>query len=160
MDMKKIAVILFASVFLFACIQSVFAAGKTKVAKPTKEEVLTFVNKAVDYAKKNGKEKALKEFMNRKGPFVKGELYIYAYDFKGTVIAHGGQPELVGKNLLEMKDKNGVMVIEGLINLAKSGGGWLRYMWPNPLNNNRIEPKLGYAEKVDDTWWLGSGIYE
>jgi polar amino acid transport system substrate-binding protein len=59
-----------------------------------------------------------------------------------------------------MKDKNGVMVIEGLIKLAKSGGGWLRYMRPNPLNNNRIEPKLGYAEKVDDTWWLGSGIYE
>jgi cytochrome c len=160
MDMKKYAVILLASVFLFTCVQSVLAVENSKVSKPSKADVVTFVNKAVDYAKKNGKEKALKEFMNKKGAFVKGELYIYAYDFKGTVIAHGGQPDLVGKNLIDMKDKNGVMVIQGLIKLAKSGGGWLKYLWPNPLDNNKIEPKLGYAKKVDDTWWLGSGIYE
>jgi cytochrome c len=158
--MKKITVILMASVFLFACVQGVSAAEKPKVSKPSKAEVVAFVDKAVDYAKKNGKGKALKEFMNKKGEFVKGELYIYAYDFKGTVIAHGGQPDLVGKNLIDMKDKNGVMVIQGLIKLAESGGGWLKYLWPNPLDNNKIEPKLGYAKKVDDTWWLGSGIYE
>ncbi|MDD5712122.1 MAG: cache domain-containing protein [Smithellaceae bacterium] len=158
--MKRTAVLLLAIIFLFAGSESLWARDKAAPHKPTKAEVVAFVKEAVAYAKENGKQKALKEFMNRKGPFVRGELYIYAYDFNGTVISHGGQPGLVGKNLIGMKDKNGVMVIQGLIKLAKSGGGWLRYLWPNPLHNNAVEPKLGYVEKVDDTWWLGSGMYE
>jgi signal transduction histidine kinase len=36
--------------------------------------------------------------------------------------------------------------------------GWLDYMWENP-QTGRVEPKVGYVMKVDDTWWLGSGIY-
>ena len=117
------------------------------------------MEKAVNYAKVNGKEKALKEFTDKNGEFVKGELYIYAYDFEGTVIAHGGQPELVGKNLIGMKDANGVEVIKELVKLAKQGSGWLQYLWPNPLHNNKIEPKAGFVMKVDGTWFLGSGVY-
>ena len=64
-------------------------------AKYTKQDVQNLVLKAYDYVKANGKEKALKEFMNPNGPFVKGELYIYAYDFNGTVLSHGGDPTLV-----------------------------------------------------------------
>ena len=29
----------------------------------------------------------------------------------------------------------------------------------NPAHNNAIEKKLGYVMKIDDSWWLGSGIY-
>ncbi len=36
------------------------------------------VEKAAAYVQANGKEKALKEFNNPKGQFVKGELYIFA----------------------------------------------------------------------------------
>jgi len=161
--MKKLIAGLIMVVFFLAGFQAAVAAKKADVkasAVPTKAEVVAFVKSAVIYAKKNGKDKALKEFMNKKGQFIKGELYIYAYDFKGTVISHGGQPDLVGKNLIGMKDKNGVMVIQELIKLADKGSGWLEYSWPNPVHNNAIETKLGYVEKVDDTWWLGSGMYE
>jgi signal transduction histidine kinase len=127
-------------------------------APPTKEEVVSFVNEAVEYAKVNGKEKALAEFTDQNGPFVQGELYIYAYDYTGTVIAHGGNPSLVGQNLYNMQDANGVKVIQELINLARQGGGWLSYLWDNPVTGQN-EPKLGYAIAVDDTWWLGSGTY-
>lgn len=126
----------------------------------TRDDVIAFVQKAVDYAEANGKEKALQEFMDKNGEFIKGELYIYAYDFNGTVIAHGGQPNLVGKNLIDMMDANGVPVIKDLIKIAQDGGGWLDYMWPNPVDDNQIEPKAGYVMKVDDTWFLGSGLYE
>ncbi len=161
--MKKTIAGLVMTVFFMAAAQSAFATGKEEVktpAVPSKAEVVAFVKSAVAYAKKNGKDKALKEFMDKKGGFIKGELYIYAYDFKGTVISHGGQPDLVGKNLIGMKDKNGVMVIQELIKLAAKDSGWLEYSWPNPVHNNDVETKLGYVEKVDDTWWLGSGMYE
>jgi signal transduction histidine kinase len=125
---------------------------------PTKEEVVSFVNKALEYAKVNGKEKALAEFTDQNGEFAQGELYIYAYDYSGTVLAHGGNPSLVGQNLYNMEDANGVKVIQELINLARQGGGWLSYLWDNPTTQKN-EPKLGYAVAVDDTWWLGSGTY-
>jgi polar amino acid transport system substrate-binding protein len=129
--------------------------------KPTsKYELAAFVERAVNYARVNGKATALREFMNPNGQFVKGELYIFAYDFQGTVLANGGQPELVGKNLIDMKDGNGVEVIKQLIKLAQQGGGWLRYLWPNPAHNNKIESKLSNVMKVDDSWFLGSGIYD
>jgi cytochrome c len=163
MDMKRFAILLLVPIFLLAGFQGLNAADKPqtpKTIKPTKEEVVTLVKKAVEYAKKNGKEKALKEFMNKNGEFIKGELYIYAYDFNCTVLSHGGQPELVGTNRKNIKDANGLLVIPELAKLAKKGSGWLKYLWANPVDNNKVEPKLGYVEKVDDTWWLGSGMYE
>ncbi len=135
-------------------------AAEAQSQVPTKEEVVAFVQKAVDYAKASGKDAALQAFMNKDSGFIKGELYIYAYDYNGTVISHGGQPSLVGKNLIDMKDANGVLVIRELIKLAQQGSGWLHYLWPNPLHNNAVEKKVGYVMKVDDTWWLGSGYYE
>jgi hypothetical protein len=42
---------------------------------------------------------ALKVFTQAGGDFHQGRLYIYAYDFSGTVIAHGGDATLVGKDL-------------------------------------------------------------
>ena len=56
-----------------------------------------------------------------------------------------------------MTDPNGLPVIENRVRLAKGGSGWLYFMWGNPLNDNRVEPKLGYVMKVDDSWSLGSG---
>ena len=126
---------------------------------PTKARVESFVDEAVGYAKANGKKKALATFTDRNGEFVRGELYIYAYDFDGNVLAHGGNASLVGQNLIGMKDPNGVPVIQELGKLAGDNGGWLEYMWENPLTGT-VEPKLGYVVKVDDNWWLGSGFYK
>lgn len=128
-------------------------------ANPTKEDLVAFVNEAVDYVHKEGKEKALAEFMNKDGKFFRGELYIYAYDFDGNVLAHGAKPQLVGKNLLRLRDANGLAVIEELIKVAKGGQGFLKFYWDNPVEK-KVMPKLGYSVKIDDTWWLGSGIYE
>ena len=133
--------------------------GTHKDTAATTAEVQLFVEKAVQYANDNGKEKALAAFTESGGAFHDGELYIFAYDFDGNVIAHGGQPDLVGKDLLDMEDPNGLPVIQELIKRAEAGSGWLAYQWPNPQNEQRIEPKLGYVMKVDDSWWLGSGTY-
>jgi signal transduction histidine kinase len=129
-------------------------------AAPSGREVVAFVEKAAAYAKANGRENALSAFMNPKGPFRREDLFIFAYDSSGTVLAHGGQPFLVGKNLIDMVDADGVEVLKELIALAGKGGGWLEYLWPDPDNGNAIEPKADYVLKVDDSWWLGSGRFE
>lgn len=125
----------------------------------TKEDLVAFMNEAVEYAKTHGKEKALKEFMKKDGKFIRGELYIFANDFEGMCLAHGGNPEFVGQNLMGMTDSKGVKIIEELTKIAEQGSGWFRYHWENPLTK-KDEPKLSYVMKVDETWWLGAGMYE
>ena len=130
----------------------------TTKAAVTKQNVVDFVNEAIAYAKANGKDKAIAEFNNPKGKFVRGELYIYAYNWEGIALANGGNPALAGQNLIDMTDPNGVKIIQELIKVARAGGGWVDYVWPYPKTKIN-EPKVGYADGVDSTWWLGSGMY-
>jgi cytochrome c len=125
----------------------------------TKDQLVAFVSEAVVYARTNGREKALSEFSNPNGSFFRGQLYIYAYDFNGTTIAHPVNPEKIGVNRLNERDAKGNLFIKELQDTARNGSGFVEYYYVNPVHDNAVEPKLGYVMKVDDTWWLGSGIY-
>jgi len=126
---------------------------------PTKEDLIAFVQEAVAYARANGKEKTLAEFSSRNGSFFRGVLYIYAYDYNGTTIAHPVNPEKIGVNRLREPDAEGTLFITNLRQAAYNGTGFTTYAYINPAHNNTVEKKLGYAVKVDESWWLGSGIY-
>ena len=138
------------------------APGKTTaVPAITKEQMVKFVEEAAAYVKEVGREAALKEFSNRKGKFVreKGELYIYAYDFNCVCRAHGFTPDLVGRDLTAKKDNKGLLVIQKLRDTAaKNGKGFVEFGWTDPATGKEGR-KLGYVVKVDDSLWLGSGIY-
>jgi len=125
----------------------------------TKDEMVAFVQEAVAYAKQNGKENALAEFSRRNGSFFRGVLYIYAYDYNGTTIAHPVNPEKIGVNRLQEPDAEGTWFITNLREAAYNGTGFTTYTYINPVHNNTVEKKLGYVMKVDESWWLGSGIY-
>ncbi len=125
----------------------------------SKNDVISFVEKAVEYANTYGKEKALVEFMDTNGEFIRGELYIFADSFEGIVLAHGGNPELVGQDIMEITDKRGKKIMPEMITLAKQGKGWMEYYWTNPVSK-QDERKLTYVMKVDETWFVGAGMYE
>ena len=124
-----------------------------------KNKLMTFVEEAANYVKDNGEEKALQEFNNRSGSFVRGELYIFAYDFNGTNIAHPIRPDLVGHDQRNLLDINDVAIARNELALAKRGGGFMYLVFQNPIHENREELKLIYLKKVDDSLWLGSGTY-
>jgi hypothetical protein len=123
------------------------------------ETLVAFVESATDYAKEHGREKALAEFSNPNGSFVNGELYIYAYDFNGVLLAHPFDHEMIGVNRLKETDAEGGLFITDLRDMALTGNGYVRYYYINPVHDRAVEEKLGYVKKVDDDWWLGSGIY-
>lgn len=72
--------------------ESMSLANESLITSSNKTELVSFVESAVAYAQKNGKDKALGEFSNKTGSFVRRDLYIYAYDFNGTNIAHHSNP--------------------------------------------------------------------
>lgn len=86
--------------------------------------------------------------------------YFFLYEQNGKNIMHPRQPELVGTNLWEMRDPNGLLVIQELIAKSKeAGGGFVRYQWRKP-STRQIAPKLGYVVSLDRwNWMFGSGLY-
>jgi len=124
------------------------------------EKLVAFVENAYEYAHVHGQEAALREFNSQAGRFVKGELYIFAYDSKGNTLAHPFQPDLLGKTRLDTTDANGTAFIRDLISTARSGGGFVRYLYVDPADNYKVKPKLSYVMMVDKGWLIGSGIYE
>jgi cytochrome c len=150
---------------------SMLLINTTAVAadKSVEADAVALIAKAQEYIKKNGLEKATEEFNNLESPFnVKsdinkaGDLYIFSMDSKGFQTIHGKNPKIRGKTNLEMKDLNGVALIQELIKacVSKEGKGWVNYHWPNPVSKE-LEPKRGYAEKVPGVdLCIGTGIYK
>ncbi|MDD1693739.1 MAG: cache domain-containing protein [Methanoregula sp.] len=130
------------------------------VRNHTRTEVYDLVDRAVTYAKANGKEKALAEIGNPGGQFVNGDLFVWAEDFNGTVLADPFWKEGVGKNWLNYTDPYGAKTTVVSINAIKSGTGFTHTMFPETAEGRTaFVPKLVYMKAVDDTWWIGSGIY-
>jgi polar amino acid transport system substrate-binding protein len=130
----------------------------TYIASNTgKNEVIAFLNEAVTYLKDNGKEKALQEFNNRSGSFVRKDRYIFAYDFNGTCVAHPINPNLVGQTGLS--DINGVDVVGRELALARRGGGTMYIVFPNPAHGGYEEVKQLYILNVNNSTYLGTGLY-
>ncbi len=121
--------------------------------------LVMFVEGARRYAVEEGRENALAAFNNPGGPFILGDLYIFAYDFNGTVLALPFQPELIGTDRSTTHDIYDTYYIREMMATARNGSGFVSYQYQNPLEHFAYEPKLSYVTRVDDTWWLGSGIY-
>ena len=85
--------------------------------------------------------------------------YFFVYDFKGNNLVHPRQSYRVGKNWWSLKDPQGTLVIQGLIQRAREGGGYQRYLWEKP-STGEVADKIGYAIPLDKWgWMLGTGLY-
>ena len=109
--------------------------------------------------KYQGKEKALAEISTPKGMFDKGELYVFAYDLQGVMLAHPKNPALIGQNLIAVPDTEGKLFRKEIVEKAKSrGSGWVDYVYLNP-ETNKQEHKTTYFQKVGDII-LCCGVYQ
>jgi cytochrome c len=144
---------------LLLAIGLVCGTTRTQEKRGKASDAEAMVKKAVAFFKANGKEKALAEISDTKGKFVDGDLYVFVYDLSGKCVAHGGNPKMVGKDLIDLKDADGKPFVKERIEIIKSKGkGWQNYKWSNPVTK-AIEDKTAYIEKVDDLI-VGCGAYK
>ena len=85
--------------------------------------------------------------------------YFFVYDLEGRSLMHSRQPELVGQNLLALRDSLGRPTIQDLIAQARRGGGFVEYQWRKP-SSAQTAPKLGYVTALPRwNWMVGTGLY-
>lgn len=93
------------------------------------------VEQGVAMVKAKGLDATLKAIGDPKGPFVKGDLYLFAGALdKVTLLAHPfAAQKLVGPDLSKMKDSTGNFFFVKFKEVAQQpGSGWVKYMWPKP----------------------------
>lgn len=124
----------------------------------TKPEAEAMVAKALKFWKANGNDKTYAEIGKKDGQFTDRDLYVVIYGLDGTVRAHGANPKMIGKNLMEIRDVDGKFFVKERVELAKKKQPfWQDYKFTNPTSG-KIEPKTMYCDPEDDMV-MCAGVY-
>jgi len=84
--------------------------------------------------------------------------YFFVTDTSANMLVHPN-PDLIGKNLWERTDPEGVPLFQHLIRNAQQGGGITPYLWPRKGDDQPIQ-KLSYSALVPGWGWVvGTGVY-
>ena len=137
----------------------VLAAAGAQAGNATADEATAMVKKGVAYIKAQGTEKGYAEISNKQGQFIDRDLYLVVYGLDGTVLAHGANDKMVGKNLIDLKDIDGKAFVKERVELAQTKSSfWQDYKFTDPVTR-KIEPKTTYCERLDASVVCG-GIYK
>lgn len=126
--------------------------------------LVALVQDAAELLRTKG-EAAFNDFNTTGSRWRQGETYIFVLDPGGNMLVHP-DPELQGKNQLELKDINGKPIIRGLLNAATGvpgkPEGWYHYEWQVP---GGLLPrwKSSYVQLVETpsgkSYIVGCGVY-
>ena len=153
----------FRSVLFVLISMSLIASTCYASESATRQEVLDKVQAAIQMVQDKGLEATLQEVANKKGQFVWKDSYVFALKADNAeTVSHPMKPNLVGKNLLHVKDKNGVMLFAEFAKIgnSESGKGWVDYVWPKP-GEKTPSAKHSYIEKVPgENIVFGAGYHD
>ncbi len=117
----------------------------------TAAEAEAMVGRAVAHVRAAGTQKAYGDFTARVPQFVDRDLYVVVYDLQGKVWAHGQNPKMVGKDLIDLRDPDGKAFVKERVDLARSKGKfWHDYKFTDPVSK-KVLPKSTYCERVEST---------
>ncbi|WP_164968835.1 sensor histidine kinase [Malaciobacter mytili] len=85
--------------------------------------------------------------------------FVFLVDYNGVYLSHS-KKEYVGKNRINLKDKNGIYITKEIINTAKKGDGFVKYISTVMPETNMPALKTTYIRGYKD-WQLAiaSGFY-
>ncbi|HEU17123.1 MAG TPA: histidine kinase, partial [Methanolinea sp.] len=131
-----------------------------QVRNHTREELYERVALAVEFAKASGMEKTLAEINDPEGRFVTGDLFVWAESSDGTLLADPFWKSAIGENEWEYADAYGVKITQVGVRAMENGTGFSHAIFPDTaVDDAPDQHKLIFMKEVDESWWIGSGIY-
>ncbi len=139
------------------------------------EKAAEFVNHVYETTQGNMDITDLLAASNRYKAWKHNEVYLFAITKQGLAVFNGHDPDLIRTltfNPMNVVDGNGLEVGKEMARTAEKGGGFVYYLWDNPMvEGDEINEvgkakgtsfKVGYVKEVrlgDDSYILGSGFY-
>ena len=145
--------IVFALVFVFAAAVNASSAFASTDGAPA--EAKAMATRAAELLRTKGPEVAFAEF-NKGAAFHDRDLYVMVYYPAGKCVAHGANPKLIGKDLINFQDTYGTYVIKDLV--AVTDAGCINYRWAHPVTK-KLQPKTTYVIHVGN-YFVGVGAYK
>jgi cytochrome c len=89
------------------------------------------------------------------------DTYVFVYDCTADKMTGHPKAALVGKPIMDLKDKKGNLFFAKLCDAAKKPkGGWVEYWWPKPGSDEGYR-KITYTLSVPNTTLqVGAGVYD
>ncbi len=145
-----------AGLLLAIMLAFIFVQPLTAQEMATKEECVEKVNMAVELIQKEGPEASFKKIMDKNGPFIWKDSYIFCIGDKvGKTLAHP-LTRIIGFPMKNFKDEEGNQPFIEILEVAnKEGKGWKSYHYSGPgkqtckVNNKQTSRlKTVYFSKV------------
>jgi cytochrome c len=127
--------------------------------KATSQEVVAKVKEAASKLSKTGD---VAQFNQKQSPWVWKDTYIFVVDCdKKVLAAHPIKPELVGQDIMSLKDTKGNIFLATSCEATKKPSGvWVEYWWPKPGGKEAFR-KISYIANAPNTpYVVGAGIYD
>ncbi len=124
------------------------------------QECETVVKQCVAMFQAQGREAALKAINDPKGPFVKGDVYVFALSMDNIMLAHPFDKKILRLSMNNLVDSNSELFVRKFKEVAeKQGSGWVEYTWAKP-GEDGAKRKRSYIMKVpDEELYVGAGYY-
>lgn len=87
------------------------------------------------------------------------EGFFFVYDFDGTNLVSPRQTQLINQNWIDLKDSQGIPVIEEIIGTARAGAGYVDHLWPKPSNGEEAEMITYVTSFPSWRWAVGTGVF-
>jgi signal transduction histidine kinase/ActR/RegA family two-component response regulator len=86
--------------------------------------------------------------------------YIFVVTYDGVTLINDTQSDMIGKNIWELTDPNGVKVIQEERRAVENpDGGFINYVWNKP-GGTKPAAKISFIRGVKDwQWMIGAGVY-
>jgi signal transduction histidine kinase len=165
--LERVVIGLIAGVSLL-CAPALLGAGDklSMYAYSDTKALVALVEDAARRIERDG-EQAFPQFAVKGSKWLNGDVYFFVYQLDGICVFHPITPELVGKNVLELRDLNGKPIIQDIVDVGKKpendASGWVFYLWENQV---QLTPmwKSTYVRKVvapnGKAYVVGSGLYD
>ena len=157
--MKRSLAIALSTITLAAAMFAPWGSSLALGTHATPEEAVAMVKKGIAYIKENGRAKGYEQITSKDSEFRDRDLYLVVYGLDGMVWAHGANPKMVGRVLIDLRDIDGKEFVRERVELAQTNSSfWQDYKFTNPVTR-KVEPKRMYCERLDDTVVCG-GVYK
>ena len=124
------------------------------------DAVKAMVERGVIMAIVDGQEAALTAIGDTEGPFIDGDLYLFAGLVSDVIMVAHPYSSLLNQDLSTYEDEQGNFLFANFVAVAAdAGAGWSEYWWPKP-GETEASRKLTYIMKVaGQDLYIGCGYY-
>ncbi len=152
--------------YLIPSLESSIMAKKKEMIQNVTRSAVSLIEKNYDQYKKgllseNEMEKRAKEYINAMRYGSDGKDYLWINTMEGVIVMHPYRPDLIGKDITNMKDSHGKKFMKEMVDVAKAHDtGFVDYYWQWQDQKDKIVLKISYVQAFKPlNWVLATGIY-